>query len=32
MEVSEPFAIASFVEGLCRKMRACVGVTRAMER
>lgn len=31
MEVREPLAIASLVEGVCRKMRACVLVTRAID-
>jgi len=32
MEVREPLEIASFVVGLWRKMRACEGVTRAIDR
>ena len=32
MEVSDPLFMASLVEGLWRKMRAWVGVTRAIER
>ena len=31
MEVREPLAIASLVDGVCRKMRACVRVTRAID-
>lgn len=31
MDAREPFAIASFVDGVCRKIRACVLVTRAID-
>lgn len=31
-EVSEPFDIASLVDGLCLNISALVGVTRAIER
>ena len=31
-EVSEPFEIASFVDGLCLNISALVGVARAIER
>ena len=31
-EVSEPLAMASFVEGLCLNISALDGVTRAIER
>jgi hypothetical protein len=31
-EVREPLAMASFVVGLWRNIRACEGVTRAIER
>lgn len=32
MDVREPFPRDSVVDGVCRKIRACVGVTSAMER
>lgn len=32
IDVREPLAMESFVDGLWRNMRACVGVTRAIER
>jgi hypothetical protein len=31
-EVSEPLWVGSFADGECRKMRACNGVTRAIDR
>lgn len=31
-EVREPLPIESLFDGVCRKMRACVGVTSAMDR
>lgn len=32
MDVREPFPRMSVEDGVCRKIRACVGVTRAMDR